>query len=114
VSHAKVQLTSARPTSARPALARSTSARPISTGADLSAAYLTGANLDRCDFAGTKFAETILSDVDLRSCIGLDSIEHQGPSPIDIRTLQRSGPLPLAFLRGIGLPEKMIEYLPSC
>ena len=40
-------------------------------------------------------------------------IAHRGPSPIDIRTLQRSGPLPLVFLRGVGLPDTLIEYLPS-
>jgi hypothetical protein len=27
--------------------------------------------------------------------------------------LQRSGPLPLVFLRGVGLPDALIEYLPS-
>jgi hypothetical protein len=27
--------------------------------------------------------------------------------------LQRSGPLPLAFLRGVGLPDTLIGYLPS-
>ena len=32
---------------------------------------------------------------------------------IDFRTLQRSGPLPLAFLRGVGLPDNLIDYLPS-
>src|SRR4051794_6199036 len=35
-----------------------------------------------------------------------------GPSIIDHRTLQRSGPLPLAFLRGVGLPDPLIDYLP--
>jgi hypothetical protein len=40
-------------------------------------------------------------------------ISHYGPSPIDIRTLQRSGPLPLVFLRGVGLPDALIDYLPS-
>jgi hypothetical protein len=29
------------------------------------------------------------------------------------QTLQRSGPLPLVFLRGIGLPDNLIDYLPS-
>jgi len=38
---------------------------------------------------------------------------HYGPSGIDHRTLQKSGPLPLVFLRGVGLPDNMIEYLPS-
>jgi hypothetical protein len=36
-----------------------------------------------------------------------------GPSVIDHRTLQKSGPLPLAFLRGVGLPDNLIDYLPS-
>src|SRR5689334_99737 len=44
---------------------------------------------------------------------GLEDCNHRGPSPLDIRTLQRSGPLPLAFLRGVGLPENLIDYLPS-
>jgi hypothetical protein len=57
--------------------------------------------------------ETGLSNVDLSRCKGLESTFHQCPSSIDIRTLQRSGPLPLVFLRGVGLPEALIEYLPS-
>src|SRR5204863_3948691 len=38
---------------------------------------------------------------------------HVGPSIIDPQTLQRSSPLPLVFLRGVGLPDNFIEYLPS-
>jgi hypothetical protein len=56
---------------------------------------------------------TILGDIDLSSCKGLDSCQHRIPSTIDHRTLQRSGPLPLAFLRGVGLPDTLIDYLPS-
>ena len=77
-------------------------------GANLTGANLTGANLD-----GAECAETIWSDVDLSTTVGLDSIVHSGPSTIDFRTLQRSGPLPLVFLRGCGLPENLIQYLPS-
>ena len=44
---------------------------------------------------------------------GLETCRHMGPSTIDHRTLQRSGPLPLAFLRGVGLPDNLIDYLPS-
>ena len=44
---------------------------------------------------------------------GLETCRHHGPSTIDHRTLQRSGPLPLAFLRGVGLPDNLIDYLPS-
>ena len=57
--------------------------------------------------------ETIFADLDLSSCKGLESCRHSGPCTIDHRTLQRSGPLPLAFLRGVGLPDNLIDYLPS-
>ena len=36
-----------------------------------------------------------------------------GPSILDHQTLAQSGPLPLPFLRGCGLPDVFIEYLPS-
>ena len=32
---------------------------------------------------------------------------------VDFRTLQKSESLPLSFLRGVGLPDNLIEYLPS-
>jgi hypothetical protein len=54
-----------------------------------------------------------LADLDLSDCKGLENCHHLGPSIVDVRTLQRSGPLPLAFLRGVGLPDKLIDYLPS-
>ena len=44
---------------------------------------------------------------------GLETCYHDGPSTLDHRTLARSGPLPLAFLRGCGLPDALIDYLPS-
>jgi uncharacterized protein YjbI with pentapeptide repeats len=91
--------------------------------ADLSHADLTGAvlmdtDLDYADFTevnldGANLGGTSLSDVDLSSCKNLELIYHRGPSTIDFRTLQRSGRLPLAFLRGVGLPDNLIEYLPS-
>ena len=74
----------------------------------LGRAYLSEANLQ-----GVVLRDTIFADVDLSSCKGLETCQHAGPSIIDHRTLQRSGPLPLAFLRGVGLPDTLIEYLPS-
>jgi hypothetical protein len=44
---------------------------------------------------------------------GLETCDHYGPSILDYLTLAYSGPLPLAFLRGCGLPDSLIEYLPS-
>jgi uncharacterized protein YjbI with pentapeptide repeats len=76
--------------------------------ANLNEASLNGANLSDADLG-----ETIFGNVDLTGAIGLETCKHLGPSIIDHRTLQRSGPLPLRFLRGVGLPDRLIEYLPS-
>ncbi len=87
-------------------------------GADLSRAKLFWANLGGADLSGTNFEgvelfETVLADVDLSAVTGLETCKHIGPSIIDFRTLRRSGPLPLAFLRGVGLPDNLIDDLPS-
>ena len=79
-------------------------------GANLKGAYLCGANLLEAKLEGANLGraelhETILVNIDLSRCKGLDSCVHYGPSTIDYRTLQRAGRLPLTFLRGIGLPE---------
>jgi TIR domain len=55
----------------------------------------------------------VLANVDLSAVTGLETCRHLGPSIIDYRTLQQSGPLPPAFLRGVGLPDSFIDYLPS-
>ena len=86
--------------------------------ANLSDAYLVSANLRRADLSGADLhtailAETLFVNVDLRHTAGLNSCVHEGPSTIDHRTLAQSGPLPLCFLRGCGLPENLITYIPS-
>ena len=82
-------------------------------GADLRGAELSGANLIRANLSAAKLHETVFGDTTLRDVQGLDACEHSGPSILDHRTLAKSGHLPLAFLRGCGLPDKFIEYLPS-
>jgi hypothetical protein len=82
-------------------------------GADLREANLTEAELTEAKVEDAKLFRTILGNLDLSRCHGLDDCVHQGPSVIDFATLRRSGPLPLPFLRGVGLPENLIEYLPS-
>jgi hypothetical protein len=57
--------------------------------------------------------ETVLVDLNLDSVVGLERCYQGGPSFIDHRTLQKSGSLPISFLRGVGLPEPLIEYLPA-
>lgn len=87
-------------------------------GANLLNADLTGANLTKADMRGVDLeaailSETILGDTDLRHGRNLDHCSHIGPSVIDHRTIQRSITLPLAFLRGCGPPDVVIDYLPT-
>ena len=93
-------------------------------GANLRRANLRGANLNNVDLSSAdlreailneaQFAYTILADLDLSSAIGLETTSHHGPSSIGVDTLIRSnGAIPEVFLRGAGLPEIFIQYLPS-
>ena len=97
-------------------------------GADFTDADLSGVNLslavapqtnfaqtrlDGADLSGSLLVGTLFIGVDLSSVRGLDSCRHLGPSTIDMRTFSRSGQLPISFLRGCGMPETLIEYLPS-
>jgi uncharacterized protein YjbI with pentapeptide repeats len=79
------------------------------SGADLSRANLSGANLTGASMDGTTFGDNDLSDVK-----GLETVQHHGPSTIGIDTIYRShGKIPLAFLRGAGVPDNFIEYMGS-
>src|SRR5262245_45963814 len=91
--------------------------------ANLSRAYFSQANLSRADLSGAdltgaylsrgQLVETIFGNTNLTAVRGLETCVHHGPSTLDHRTLAQSGPLPLTFLRGCGLPDSLIEYLPS-
>jgi TIR domain/Pentapeptide repeats (8 copies) len=76
--------------------------------ANLIQANLSGADLTNAHLWTTAFGGTFLTEVQ-----GLDQCHHAGPSIVDFQTLKNSGPLPIAFLRGVGLPDNLIEYLPS-
>jgi uncharacterized protein YjbI with pentapeptide repeats len=113
------------------------------TEADLSGANLSGANLLGADFSGANLIEANLNkaelfrahlngaqlsnanlsraicshtgfvDLDLSRVIGVESVEHWGPSSVGIDTLFLSnGKIPEVFLRGCGVPEALIGYLP--
>src|SRR5215471_8914211 len=83
------------------------------SGANLFGANLSRADLSRADMSHVRLSDTVFGDTDLSAVRGLETCHHGGPSTLDHRTLARSGPLPLVFLRGCGLPEALIEYLPS-
>jgi uncharacterized protein YjbI with pentapeptide repeats len=83
------------------------------TGADLGGLNLIGTDLTRVNLTGARLFNTVFAAVDLSSVVGLETCQHGWQSMIDYQTLQKSGSLPLTFLRGLGLPEPLIEHLPS-
>ncbi|HKO99962.1 MAG TPA: toll/interleukin-1 receptor domain-containing protein [Pyrinomonadaceae bacterium] len=84
-----------------------------SFGASLVETILCWANLTGADFQNAEFGATILGDTNLTNAGNLESAFHSLPSIIDHQTLAKSGPLPTAFLRGCGLPDSVIDFLPS-
>lgn len=72
-----------------------------------------GAQTLGADLSHANFSESIFVDTPLAETVGLESCHHYGLSTIDHRTLAKSGQLPINVLRGCGLPEQLITYLPS-
>src|SRR5258708_7087551 len=84
------------------------------TMADLVRVNLEGADLREADFFDTRMGGTILGDVDLSTVKGLDTVEHIGPSYIDIQTVVRSkGDIPQVFLNGARISEYFVAYARS-
>jgi hypothetical protein len=88
------------------------------SGADLTDATLGGASLLQANLSGAKLnniylSSTNFSDTNLDHVVGLDTCRYSGPCTVDHRTLFEYEPLPSHFLRGCGLPESLIDYLPS-
>jgi hypothetical protein len=81
--------------------------------ADLQFAEIDNANLRGADLNGAELIGTTLKWLELDETIGLERCEHLGPIFIDLDTLLASRNIPISFLRGCGVPEKVIEYLPS-
>jgi hypothetical protein len=81
--------------------------------ANLVSANLTLANLRGADLTQVYLSYTIFGLTNLAHAKGLDICNHGSPSIIDLQTLARSWPLPIWFLRMCGLPDTLIEYLPS-
>jgi hypothetical protein len=82
------------------------------TEASIAEANLARASLRGADLHGSELNETVFGDTDLSDVKGLDTCKHYGPSSIEYRTLAKPGPLPLASLRGCGLPDVLIDYFP--
>jgi uncharacterized protein YjbI with pentapeptide repeats len=76
---------------------------------NLDEAIFKGANLQNADLEAASLWNTIFYDTSLKDATGLDDCKHEAPSCLDQKTLQKSGALPLAFLRGCGLSDWEIE-----
>lgn len=84
------------------------------SGADLTWADLSWADLSEANFSEARLAYTGFTGNDLRTIKGLETVRHRGPSTVSVDTLYKSdGKIPEIFLRGVGLPEGFITYLPS-
>lgn len=83
------------------------------TRADLTGANLYGAFLFNANFDHAQLNDTILSNTNLMDVVNLENCFHSGPSGLDFLTLKKSGFLPIAFLRGCGLSDTLIDYFPS-
>lgn len=87
--------------------------------ADLTGSNLVGANLRMAALEGANFTDvligyTTLADCNLSEVQGLESVAHEGPSSIGIDTIYESkGKIPENFLRGCGVPENFIRFIPS-
>jgi hypothetical protein len=105
-------------------LARANLDYAILRAADLRHASLVYAEVFNVDFTHAFLQETDFSHALLDSAtfgnnylaetIGLDVVEHIGPSFLGINTLYRSAnKIPKRFLVGCGVPDEFITYLPS-
>jgi hypothetical protein len=84
------------------------------SGAQLVITNFTGANLRGVDFTDAKMDRTRFVDNDLSEVKGLETVKHLGPSSIGIDTLYKSGgKIPEVFLRGCGVPDDFIAFIPS-
>lgn len=83
-------------------------------GASLLGSNLNRANLKGADLTGSDVGETVFADVDLSQVRGLDEVRHSLACSIGIDTLVKSkGKIPKSFLKGCGVPDVWIEYLPT-
>lgn len=82
--------------------------------ADLSGTNFTSAWLEGADLTNATLGQTHFVDCDLSHAVGLETCTHPVNSFIDFRTLQQCRRhLPKTFLRGCGLSDLIIEYVPS-
>jgi len=82
--------------------------------ANLRGAAFVGSNVFFTNFRECEMGQTVFANLEMETCVGLDSVKHTTHSSVAIDSLYRSGShLPLTFLKGVGLPQILLDYLPS-
>jgi hypothetical protein len=70
--------------------------------------------VEGANFENTGVGSTVFASIDLSACRGLDLVHHDGPSTLGVDSIILSkGHIATLFLRGIGLPDDWINYIPS-
>jgi uncharacterized protein YjbI with pentapeptide repeats len=82
--------------------------------ANLSLANLSLVKLDHADISSAVLCSTILAGTDLSLVKGIETVKHEGPSPVGVDTIYRfKDRIPEDFLRGCGVPDDFIAYAKS-
>ena len=82
------------------------------THANLCHANLSMADLSRADLTEARIGMTTFGSTAMGYVIGLETVEHLGPSVIGVDTVYFSqGQIPDVFLRRAGVPENFITYI---
>jgi len=82
--------------------------------ANLCGAAFLGSNLFSANFREAEIGQTVFANLDMETCVGLDTVKHSQPSSVGVECLYRSGNnLPVKFLEGVGFSRILLDYLPS-
>jgi uncharacterized protein YjbI with pentapeptide repeats len=84
------------------------------TEAKLFATVFSESNLTNTDFTNSEMGSNLFCRVDMRTVRGLETVDYRRPCTIGVDTIILSeGELPVAFLRGCGIPESFSMHIPS-
>ena len=82
--------------------------------ASLESTMFVGSHLFGTIFRESRMGKTVFADVDMETCVGLETVIHLSPSSIGVECLYQAGNgLPVKFLKGIGLSQILLDYLPD-
>lgn len=82
-------------------------------GTALGWASFHGTSFDGTDFDNASMQETVFANTDLSNAKNLERVRHEGPSTVGVDVIFLSKKIPPSFLRGCGVPENVIGYIPS-